>query len=201
MKPQQRSAPNDSRIAITGRRTWRVVAACACLLALASALSACGGSSHSATVASLAGHHTQSGKTTANAGVPDPDGRPRESLYQTVHQLTAMMAPYDNCLFVKHNPLPKNSGYNARLRAGGAACIKMMPLPPWQLDPANPQARAYIGRVVTCLQQKGYHAAAAMSPNNGISTQAWTVDYTPQIVSVQARTEAAQEACQHQAQQ
>jgi hypothetical protein len=51
------------------------------------------------------------------------------------------------------------------LAAAQAACANLVPLPPWQYDPANPQAMGFVQRVVACLHQHGIHYAQVVKPS------------------------------------
>ena len=181
----------------------RVLAA-ACVLTAAAGAAGCGSSTHSPQVASLspAGHSSTAGghATTgpANEGIPDPDGRPRETLDMTAHQLTALQAPFGACI-TRHHPFPKNNGYVRRFRKAVEACVNDEPLPPWQLDPANPQARAFIGRTVSCMRAKGYHAEASLFSSSYFGNRTWIVKFAPSSVQYQLQTEKAEDACHRQA--
>jgi len=45
-----------------------------------------------------------------------------------------------------------------------AACTHLMPLPPWQYDPANPKALGFVQQVVACLHQHGVRYAQVQKP-------------------------------------
>jgi hypothetical protein len=81
-------------------------------------------------------------------------------------EIQALYAPRNRCL--DKQPIgDKGSGYEDRLKAAYEACRQFEPLPPTQLDPANPKARAFIGRVVTCLQERGIQARAVLPADRG----------------------------------
>jgi len=134
------------------------------------ALSACGSSSETkkddgAQVASLA--TTQAGASDA-AQPKATTQRPRERLDSTAEEIEALLVPFNKCL--------KKSGLGDQTKmkqaadqaAGGdggiskqdvaayRACEEQYyPLPPWEKDPANPEARDFARAVVKCLKQKG----------------------------------------------
>ena len=140
------------------------------------ALSACGSSGGSsggtekdagAQVASLA---TPEASPSA-AGQKAKTERPRERLDTTPEEFEAMMVPFNKCL--------KKSGFKDQLQgkltadkshsaarpaskkeesqnAAYRACEeKYYPLPPWEKDPANPEARDFARALVKCLKAKG----------------------------------------------
>lgn len=93
--------------------------------------------------------------------------RPRERLDTTSEEFEAMLAPYNKCM-VEHGGVSKS----AIAKGGGAkpASEKEMakydeanricepqyfPLPPWEKDPANPDAKDFARDVVKCLKGKG----------------------------------------------
>jgi hypothetical protein len=181
----------------------RVLAA-ACLLTAALPLAACGGTSDGPRVASLPGHGSASSHRFAstapsqNAGIPDPDGRPRVSLNATNAQLAVLYKPYFACLRA-HKYIDAVSA-SAKL-AVAAKCEHLEPLPAWQVDPSNPQARAFVGRTVTCLQAQGYHARAVLVTSLAIQAPSWFIKYSPNNDNyyVPPRTRIAQDACQQKA--
>ncbi|WFE61265.1 hypothetical protein [Micromonospora sp. WMMD712] len=84
--------------------------------------------------------------------------RPRERLDDTEEDAKARVRPYEKCM--------ADHGVDVhRERAGGVttgrigkankACENLLPLPPWELDPANPEARDFARDVVACLKEKG----------------------------------------------
>jgi hypothetical protein len=164
-------------------------------------LAGCGGAAHQAQVASLPTHGTgssshRSASVTANAGVPDPDGRPRAPLNGTAKQFAALYDPYFGCL--RAHRFIDAIGTKAQL-AVAAKCEKLDPLPAWQVDPSNPQARAFIGRTVSCMEARGYHARAVLDPSMPDAAAIWAVEYSPKDLITEHRTTVAQNACQQQA--
>jgi hypothetical protein len=191
------STRSSTRSARSFRQPFRLLAA-GCLSSTALMLAGCGGSSHPAAVASLGGQSRASTRIalSSNQGVPDPDGRPRDTLDATDKQERALWGPYYACLrahdYVDQSTIP------ARL-AVVAKCKKIEPLPVWQFDPANPQARAFIGSVVACLQRSGFHARAALVTNGPMQPPDWEVRYPSYNIQIKPKTLAAQNACQRQA--
>jgi hypothetical protein len=193
--------PNPGTRPRTSRRTGICAHALAatCPLAVVLLLAGCGGSSHQPQVASLSTHGSTNSHASLSAseGVPDPDGRPREPLNATTAQEAALYDPYFACLRAHKYVDQFTAG--ARL-AVAAKCEHLEPLPAWQVDPSNPQARAFVGRTVTCLEARGYHAMAALVTNIPIQAPSWFINYSPNNVnSGPRRPTGAQDACQQQA--
>jgi hypothetical protein len=98
-----------------------------------------------------------------------PAQRPRERLATTPEEFEAMLVPFNRCL--------KERGYDTldakkaadRVTSGaelGPRELKLdeayrvceaqyYPLPPWERDPANPEAHDFAVAVVACLKGKG----------------------------------------------
>jgi hypothetical protein len=179
---------------LTGPRM--LLAACTIICGLLAA--GCSSSGHQPGVASLptarssSSHGSTNASGHANDGIPDPDGRPRDTLNQTRHQITVLMAPFNQCV-ARHHGLTKAGLYESL-----GVCKRYEPLVAWQVDPTNPQARSFIGRTVACIRSKGYDAAAAMS-RTLFGENFWTVQFTPATVGIGSQAEAAQDVCQQQA--
>ncbi|SEP48971.1 hypothetical protein [Amycolatopsis saalfeldensis] len=113
----------------------------------------------------------------AATSAADPDnGRPRERVDMTVDDLNALGAPYRTCLAQNGSPkgaadgsgqpgvtMPGQSGKQAEDRAE-TACLAKKPLPPWELDTANPHAADFVHAVVQCLRDKGVRYVDAEPP-------------------------------------
>ena len=94
--------------------------------------------------------------------------RPRQRLDTTPEEFEAMMAPYNKCV-VEHGGLVKRNGSTgqsapkparpkdqAKYEAANKICEpQYYPLPPWEKDPANPEARDFAVATVKCLKEKG----------------------------------------------
>lgn len=141
-------------------RRERVLAATAIALI---ALSACGspgdteadGAARVATLTSAA----PSAPAPAKAKVE----RPRERLDTTPDEYEALLVPYHKCLR-ENGARGKGDGKGRdmtpaeaeKFEAANRICEpQFMPLPPWEKDPANPEARDFAVAVVKCLKQKG----------------------------------------------
>jgi hypothetical protein len=166
-------------------------------------LAGCGGASHQPQVASLpthgsaGSHRSASTALSESEGVPDPDGRPREPLNATTAQAAALYDPYLACLRA-HKYIDQSSA-KSRL-AVVATCEHLEPLPPWQVDPSNPQARAFIGRTVTCLEARGYHARADLITTVPFEAPFWYINYSPSGLNYSPqRPTAAEDTCHQQA--
>jgi hypothetical protein len=193
--PKPETRPRTSRP--TGICTRALAATCP--LAIGLLLAGCGGSSQKPQVASLATHGstTSHDSLSASEGVPDPDGRPREPLNATNAQEAALYNPYLACLRA-HKYVDQLTA-SARL-AVAAKCEHLQPLPAWQVDPSNPQARTFVGRTVTCLEARGYHAGAVLVTNDPIQAPSWFINYSPHNLNyAPSRPTVAQDACQREA--
>lgn len=130
------------------------------------ALSACtsaggGGRDDEAQVATLASAAAPPSAAARQQAAP---ARPRERLDTTPEEFEAMLVPYTKCMR-EHGGL--RSGANPKVRPATAAeaekaeaanriCEpRFLPLPPWEKDPANPEARDFALAVVKCLKKEG----------------------------------------------
>jgi hypothetical protein len=201
-KTRPRPRPRPSQRRGHGARIAAHELAAPCLLTAALLLAGCG-ESHQPQVASLptqggpSTHRSAVASQSLNEGIPDPGGRPRQPLNATNAQLAALYVPYTACLRA-HNYVDEISA-SSRL-AVAAKCEQLAPLPAWQVDPSNPQARAFVGRTVTCLQARGYHARAVLITNDPIQAPSWFINYSPNNLNyAPSRPAGAQDACQQQA--
>lgn len=97
--------------------------------------------------------------------------RPRERLDTTSEEFEAMLGPYNKCLKehgfdqTKAKRAADASKVGVSAEAGPEAKKKdaayrlcesqFYPLPPWEKDPSNPEARDFALAVVKCLKAKG----------------------------------------------
>jgi hypothetical protein len=134
------------------------------------AVSACGSSGGRSTADG--GAKVATLRSAAPAGEPSAAAskkpeRPREKLGMTGEEYDALLEPYNKCM--------REQGVDsleAKKRAADAAAVpsaadekaaqanricepQYMPLPPWEKDPANPEARDFAVDVVKCLKSKG----------------------------------------------
>ena len=86
---------------------------------------------------------------------------PRERLDDTPEDYEALIKPYEDCM-KRHGLGSKgqraSDGKMPSKSVADAAdkeCQPLMPLPPWELDPANPEAKDFARDVVKCLKEKG----------------------------------------------
>jgi len=87
---------------------------------------------------------------------------PRQRLDDTNAEDLALQKPYDDCM-KRHGLSPKGlllgGGRTAPSQAVADAakkeCNPLIPLPPWEFDPANPEAKDFARAVVQCLKAKG----------------------------------------------
>jgi hypothetical protein len=96
---------------------------------------------------------------------PSPGSqRPRERLDTTPEEYERMLKPMDQCTRDhgakpkadwKPNQIPSRAEI-AKLEAAIKVCEPLyMPLPPWEKDPANPDAKDFARETVQCLKDKG----------------------------------------------
>jgi hypothetical protein len=93
--------------------------------------------------------------------------RPRERLDTTPEEYEAMLGPYRKCMVAQGamsekdvsaggRPRPATKAESAKFDAGNRICEPLhLPLPPWEKDPANPEAKDFAREVVKCLKGKG----------------------------------------------
>ncbi|GAA1647349.1 hypothetical protein [Actinoplanes couchii] len=109
------------------------------------------------------------------------DQRPRERLDTTPEEFELLMAPYNKCMGENGwNPKGDGSG-SMQLKPGTAKDEEQwqkankicepqyMPLPPWEKDPANPEARDFAVAVVKCLKKAGVEYVAVSDDGIGIA--------------------------------
>jgi hypothetical protein len=100
--------------------------------------------------------------------------RPRERIDMTAEERDALMVPYQKCL-KDHgiSDLKAKKAQDASTSGGPADAAAQycdehyLPLPPWEQDPANPDARDFAVAVVKCLKGKGVKYVAVSE--DGIS--------------------------------
>ncbi|WKU06983.1 hypothetical protein [Micromonospora sp. HUAS LYJ1] len=115
---------------------------------------ASGGKTGEAEVATL---RTGAPTLTASATPPQAE-RPRERLDDTPEDKKERLKPYMKCLTEHGVDITKrrSDGTGAEgTSAASKACEHLMPLPPWEFDPANPEAKDFARDVVQCLKGKG----------------------------------------------
>ena len=148
------------------RRSHILVAAIA--LTALTALTACG-SSKAADTEEKSDAKVATLVSNAPSAKPSPTSqRPRERLDTTSEEFEAMLAPYYKCL-KEHGVTNENRklAQDSAARPATTAEERTMseankicepqyyPLPPWEKDPANPEARDFAVAVVKCLKEKG----------------------------------------------
>ncbi|MEV6597263.1 hypothetical protein AB0M36_10415 [Actinoplanes sp. NPDC051346] len=162
-----------------GRKRALVVLAVAAAMAGGSACSSSepegGAADGKAQVATL----TSAGSTPAASAKPAADARPRERLDSTEEELEVMREPYYKCVreqgaTPKHEMGDKFAGQAPSgelekfLKADKLCRPKFYPLPPWEQDPANPEAKDFARDVVKCLKGKGVKYVE-VAPEGGYS--------------------------------
>jgi hypothetical protein len=104
------------------------------------------------------------GVATLGSAAPSPSAtpaRPRERIDDTPEDYERLAQPYTDCLD-QHGVGIKDTrkGTNAPAPktvadAAHEACDHLLPLPPWEKDPANPESKDFFRDVVKCLRNKG----------------------------------------------
>jgi hypothetical protein len=100
--------------------------------------------------------------------------RPRERFDMTSEERDALMVGYEKCLKTHGISVLDAKKSSDAAKTGGAPdkwaryCEEhYFPLPPWEEDPANPEAGDFAVAVVKCLQSKGVKDAAVT--DDGVS--------------------------------
>ncbi|BCJ49332.1 hypothetical protein Asp14428_08070 [Actinoplanes sp. NBRC 14428] len=101
-------------------------------------------------------------------GTPAPSAtaagkRPRERLDTTQEEMEGWYRIYDECLSKEGAKSKKEIGNRrptqaeiAKQEAAARVCDpQYLPLPPWEKDPANPEAKDFARDVLKCLKDKG----------------------------------------------
>ncbi|SDS72343.1 hypothetical protein [Actinoplanes derwentensis] len=138
------------------------------------ALSACGSSPATTTAAPPKVATLQSAAAAQSSAAPKKE-RPRETIGMTAEDQEALLGPYLKCMREQgYDPiLARKNGDSANSAAGDEAnriCEpQYLPLPPWERDPANPEARDFAVGVVKCLKGKGVEYVAVGDDGVGIS--------------------------------
>lgn len=78
----------------------------------------------------------------------------RERLDMSVDELEALWQPFNECM-ESHGSAAKGASPGADHDQALAACQQFVPLPPWERDRSNPDARTFVQAVVDCLHGKG----------------------------------------------
>jgi len=104
----------------------------------------------------------QSASSAPTAAASAKPERARERLDTTPEEREAMLKPYNQCLrdhgAKSVKDMRRGTPSQADLKkaeAANKACEDQMPLPAWELDPANPKAKDFAVAVVECLKGKG----------------------------------------------
>jgi hypothetical protein len=112
-----------------------------------------------------------SGPASAAAGKPE---RPRYRLDTTAEEEEVMLRPYYKCIDEKvgfdYQHMSKKPPPAAMKKLANAkqTCSSELPLPAWEEDPANPEAKDFARDVVKCLKGKGADNAHVGSDGIGI---------------------------------
>lgn len=102
--------------------------------------------------------------------------RPRERLDTTPEEYEQLLKPFEKCVR-EHGAKPKGEWGGKpsaadidKLEAASRICEPLyLPLPPWEKDPANPEAKDFSRDVVKCLKEKGVKYVAVGS--NGVDIE------------------------------
>ncbi|MFE9191931.1 hypothetical protein ACFYL6_20205 [Micromonospora sp. NPDC007208] len=140
-----------------------------------------GGAGCSASTDDQAGAGGKADVATLESGTPSVAAsakqaeRPRKRLDDTPEDTRARYKPYEDCLLEHGFDITKDRGNRnfptAKKDAAAKACENLIPLEPWELDPANPEVGDFMRDVVKCLKGKGLEHAAL-----GDDGKSWTVN-------------------------
>ncbi|GLY06727.1 hypothetical protein [Actinoplanes sp. NBRC 101535] len=131
-------------------------------------LTACGSAQEESKAAEVATLQSATPAVSAEKEAKADAERPRERLDTTPEEYEAMLKPYNDCM-AEQGAYAKSSGgggdrvarpatreESEKADAANRICEpKYMPLPPWERDPANPEAADFSRAVVKCLKGKG----------------------------------------------
>ncbi|MFG1993884.1 hypothetical protein ACGFJ7_28295 [Actinoplanes sp. NPDC048988] len=138
-----------------------------------SALTACDKPAEDTSTAKVATLVSPSASASAPASASPKAQRPRERLDTTPEEFEALLGPYNKCLsdhggMVKGStieqerkkaqtgPVGVSGKQTEKFEAANKICEpQFYPLPPWEKDPANPEAKDFARETVKCLKQKG----------------------------------------------
>jgi hypothetical protein len=117
------------------------------------------------------------GSTPAASASAAAADRPRERLDTTPEEFEAMLKPYYQCINDqgaknKHewgNRKPTMGEVKKLEKADRYCNPRFFPLPPWEKDPANPEAKDFARDVVKCLKDKGIKYVAV--GGNGVDVE------------------------------
>lgn len=86
---------------------------------------------------------------------------PRYRLDDTAADRLAKLEPYDKCMrdhgvdVMRERQGKVARSSDSKIKEAGQACDPLLPLVPWEEDPANPEAKDFARDVVACLKGKG----------------------------------------------
>jgi hypothetical protein len=132
-------------------------------VALAAVASACSGGSSGSAAPDVASLVSTGATPAASASVAAVASRPRERLDTTPEEYEQLLKPFEKCVR-EQGAKPKSDWGGQRvsqaevkkLEAASKVCEPLyLPLPPWEKDPANPEAKDFARDVVKCLKDKG----------------------------------------------
>ncbi|SNY26190.1 hypothetical protein [Paractinoplanes atraurantiacus] len=136
-----------------------------------SALTACGKPAEETRTAKVATLVSPSASASVKAS-PKAQ-RPRERLDTTAEEFEALLGPYNKCMYdhggmvkgstiaqerkkAEAGPAGVSGTQTEKFEAANKICEpQYYPLPPWEKDPANPEAKDFARATVKCLKQKG----------------------------------------------
>ncbi|GIM74208.1 hypothetical protein Aco04nite_39140 [Winogradskya consettensis] len=102
--------------------------------------------------------------------------RPRQRLDDTEADYQALVKPYQKCMKAQGFADEKSGASWAEgddvpeeLRKAQEKCKNFWPLPPWETDPANPEAKDFARDTVKCLKTKGVKYVEVNDDGIGIS--------------------------------
>jgi hypothetical protein len=135
------------------------------LLAVLAAGAACSSDSPESEAPKVATLSSPDSTPAASAPASAAPERPRERLDTTPEEFEAMLGPYNKCMVANgaknkqdmgRGPRPATKAEMREYEKANRICEPLhFPLPPWEKDPANPEAKDFARDVVKCLKGKG----------------------------------------------
>ncbi|GAB6902340.1 hypothetical protein [Kineosporia succinea] len=142
----------------------------AVFLAVSMAACSSGSSSAAGTAPSVASLVTQDARTAAGSSPAGTSKQLRERIDMTEAERDALQQPYLDCMKENGVDVMKSRGtVNDKTDAANEACEDLLPLPAWELDPANPEARTFAGHVRDCLKDRGIRYVEVNEDGVGLS--------------------------------
>lgn len=130
------------------------------------------------------------------SSAPAPE-RPRARLDGSADDLKALAAPFYKCMAAHGGLQGEDQGWvegddaPAEIKTAQKACEQLWPLPPWELDAANPEAKDFARDVVKCLKGKGVKNVTTGEDGLGVVAGDGSVSETGEFLDACYREVAA----------